>query len=362
MVGDANTQTSMSSADLDSCLVLIQKGDTGEAKNLLQNYRRTNPDDPRALFYLAQLEGEYDYALALYREVERLALRTESGYADSTLACEAVFACAEMMFAKGGYDGARELYDRIIDVYPESGWYGDALYRLGLIELASGEPELALPMFWGYLDLYPEGNQRVLVSVGIMECYVNLKDWKNVLVVAQDALQERDENSAVTPRILEAMAEACEELGNKESAALYRGKLLTTYPESYQAYVLREKEKGGKREEISLGSIDPISPSQEAGGAGEKQSPDRISQESVREMEGGFSVQASAFEMQSNAAAMVSRLENYGFDARINSKSIGGKQFFKVLIGHYRTREEAEAMVEQVTKTTGIKAYVVILE
>ena len=54
-------------------------------------------------------------------------------------------------------------------------------------------------------------------------------------------------------------------------------------------------------------------------------------------------------------------LKEKGFDARADMKTVSNMHLFVVRVGYFRTREEADEMVERVTKVTGEKAIVVIL-
>ena len=60
--------------ELVDCRELIRQGKFDEAREELEKFRRKQPDNLAGLFLLAQLEGDIDKALAIFREVEILAV------------------------------------------------------------------------------------------------------------------------------------------------------------------------------------------------------------------------------------------------------------------------------------------------
>ena len=176
--------------ELEVCLKLIKESRFEEAREKLNQFSRSHPENPRALFYLAQLEEDFTMALALLKKVEILATQFENSVPDSNLASEAVFARAEMIFSEGNLSVAADIYERLINIYPTSDFISDAHYRLGIISLVSGFPDNALNRFKTSLEIDSKGKGRILTKTGIMECYVELKNWPEVLAAAHEALEE----------------------------------------------------------------------------------------------------------------------------------------------------------------------------
>ena len=358
-------------SELETCSKLIHEGRFEEAREKIQTLRHSDPDNPRAIFFLAQLEEDFDKALALFKEVEILAILPGSSHPDSNLAAEAVFARAEMEFSRGNLSAAGDLYKQIITVYSGSNLCCDALYRLGMISLSTGNVQDALKTFHLCLECDLVGKLRACAATGIMECYVELRDWPGVLESARKVLDEEDQERAVTPRVLEVIAQAWHELGNEDNAAWYTERLLKNYPDSYQAHILREKgdqivsELGSSFERYQTGT-DHLNTDAPGSFAQENEpgltEQDAVSQESLQEGTLQFSVQASAFERRENALKMYNHLKDAGLDVRIEMKTVGGRHYYKVLVGHFQTREEAELIVDRVTKVAGEKAFVVMKE
>ena len=313
---------------------------------------------------LAQLEDDFKKSLALYKEAELLALQPGASTPDSTVAAEAVFARAEIIFSVGDISTAGDIYDLLITGYPSSGFYPDALYRLGIIHLVNGALEKAIEKFKLCMENEPAGVKRTLASTGIMECQVELKNWPDALSSARDVLEENDEESAVTPRVLEVIAHAWRELGDEDNAEWYSDRLMRNYPDSFQSHAIREK---GKRLAYEL-SMSSVSQSADTDLSHTEVNEDGLESETTaaEELSGEntpvFSVQASAFKNRMNAYKMYNNLKNAGFDVRVEMKTVLDSHWYKILIGRYGTREEAQKMIESVTIATGEKANVVKVE
>lgn len=347
--------------ELDDIEHMIDTGQIGEAAVRLNSYRRAHPDDPRALLYRVRLTDNLEQARALLREVELLALREAPP--DSAIAAEAVYAGAELYLARGDSDAAADACERILQQYPNSVRVPDALYRLGLIALERGDPQRALERFDVCLALASPGDTRTLAATARMECYVRMEQWRDALDAANAVLEEDDDDSTVTPRVLEAMALAWGKLGNADNADRFTRRLLDNYPESIQAHAARE---AGKRlaAEMAIQAPDSTVTPGAATASGTSSGTSSPAASAAQQAPAGpaFAVQASAFSDRTNAFRMYRDLREKGFDASIDMRTVGEQHFYKVLVGRFATREEAERTVNSVSDATGVRAIVVILE
>jgi len=358
------------SRELDACRRLIDEGRHGEARAALEKFRREHPENLEGLYLAARLEEDFDTALAVFREVELLALGPDAAPPDSATAAKALFARAEMLFSAGRIEEAEKLYERLAAFRGTGDVFCRAVYRLGVIALASGEPRRALEKFKACLDMSPPGETRTLAAAGRMECFVELEDWPEVLAAARAVLDEKDENSALTPRVLEVLARAWSELGNEKNAAYFTDMLLNNYPDSYQAHAVREQ---GNRIAAELARTSGAGADSTSRGG----SPARVPAENGKQPaaeDGGndgaprtvkterFSVQAGSFRNRMNALRMYNTLKKAGFEARIEMKTVAGNHRYNVLIGYYDTREEAAGVVREVVRETGGRPFVVMIE
>jgi tetratricopeptide (TPR) repeat protein len=333
---------------------LIESGKISEAKERLQEFRRKEPDNPLAIFYLARIEDDRNLARALYKEVERLA--------DTGLASEATFARAEMHIEEGDYLAAEPLLVKVVTAHPSGQSYADALSCLGMIRLKAEKYPDALTQFRKSRDVQSDSFKKTLAAVGIMECYVAQNDWNQALDAAREVLEGRDDTGALTPRVLEVIARAWSELGNEDNAAKFTQRLLNDFPRSYQAYVLREE---GNRiagdSAYSLGrapSASPGSPRIDE----RKPSGGSLPEANRSTARKGFSIQAGAFVDRFNALKVYNRLKDSGFPARVDMKTVGEKHFYLVRVGVYENREEADETAIKVAGVTGTRATVFMLE
>ncbi len=331
---------------------LIEAGRLAEAKVKLYEFRRKEPDNPLAIFYLARIESDRNLARALYREVER--------FADPVLASEAVFARAEMYFEEEEFREAEALLLQAISMQTSGEAYAAALYKLGAICFKEGGTEEALKRFIASRDACSDDFRRTLACAGILECHIARQEWKQALDAAREALDGRDETSALTPRVLEAVALAWRKLGNEENAEKFTRRLMNDFPRSYQAYAIRTR--GGRIGEESM-----YSPGSTSFGAAQprpstekREAP--ASETVENQIGGGYSVQAGAFADRLNALKIHNRLRDSGFPVRIDMRTVDGKHFFLVRVGMYRSRGEAEEIESRVSKIIGTRAVVVMVE
>ena len=318
---------------------LLDEGKFDEARVKLHEFRRTAPDNPRAILYIARLETDFKKALALFKEVEILA--------DSSLASEAVLSQGEIHFFQQSVESSEYIFLRLVDEYPLTPASAKAHYFLGMIKLISSRPDEAGIHFKRCLEHPANDDQTLAVfsSAGIMECHAALKDWEKVIESARVVL-ERDSNNIITPRVLEVIAYSWRELGNSDNSNHYTERLLKNYPDSYQAHAIR----------VRAGSIisDP------GLAVDVEYTPDDKQDTSLSE-NAEFTIQASAFVEKNNALKLYKRLQEAGFKSHLAMKTVADKHYYLVQVGYFETREKAADVAERVTEFTGIKAHVISL-
>lgn len=74
-----------------------------------------------------------------------------------------------------------------------------------------------------------------------------------------------------------------------------------------------------------------------------------------------YSVQAAAYEVRLNALNLYNRLKGAGFPARIEMKTVEDRHRYLVRVGVYKTRGEAESVVNRMARETGVRGNVIIL-
>jgi len=326
---------------------LIEQGQFVQAREELVRFQSEYPDNPFVYLFLARIEEDYNKAIWYYKEAEILA--------DSTLASEALFMRAELVFSTGAYAESGSLYERVVEEYPESSFLGDALYRLGVIRLKNGEAKTALEYFIGSLEAQRADTRRVYAAAGIMESYIILGEWNKALDAAYEVLREKDDISAMTPRVLEVIALCWRNLGNSENAETFTKRLLNSYPYSYQAHEVREAGDRIMSESDFIFDSDTVSYD-----AGTTDDTADVDSEGVPP-EATFYVQTGAFRERQNALRLMKKIKDAGFDARVEMKTVKDEHLFIVRVGFYTTREEAEAMIDRIRRKTGVTGNVMII-
>jgi cell division septation protein DedD len=340
---------------------LIAAGKTGEAKRRLQEFRRHNPDNPLAIYYLASIEEDRKTARALLKEAERLA--------GPDLAVEAAYKRAEMLNEDGLPSEAEEVLAKIVSEHPSCPRYADSLYRLGVIRLTRGDPENALLQFRKCRDTEADPYKKTLARAGIMECHIARRDWNRVIVAAREVLEGRDDASSLTPRVLEALALSWRELGNEENSGKFTRRILTDFPGSYQAHAIRMRSEEFLSLPLSTAGTGQAASDSAGQGLRAPESAETAAVDSGQgtaetgDSEKGteFSIQAAAYEVRLNALKLYNRLKGAGFPARVEMKTVGEKHRFLVRVGSYKTRAEAEAAANRMTRDTGVKGSVISL-
>ena len=94
--------------------------------------------------------GMRDDAAALWQVVAADPLAPDGPYAS--------FLLADMQHDRGRLDRARTVYEETVARFPRSSYAGDALIRLGLIDLVEEKPEEAAGHFDNYRRRFPGGN------------------------------------------------------------------------------------------------------------------------------------------------------------------------------------------------------------
>lgn len=326
----------------------MREGRFEEARTQLNEYRRSNPDNPLAIFYLAELEDDHNTALALYREAERLA--------KGDLASWAVYERGELLLAGGYLAAAEDEYNHVLTDYQKSGAYVHALYRLGVITLLMERYEEARVHFDLCLERNPDEDLRIHAVAGKLEYYVSVGDWQGVLDNARTVLEMKDNYNELTPRVLEVIAQAWRELGDDEKASEYLRRLLNDFPDSYQAHSLRTENTRYAESLMSSNSDEDKDSNRKTD---EDTPPVKPVEIEAHEKRGDLSVQAAAFQDKDYALKFYRNLKEGGFDVRLDMKTVGETHFYVVQVGYFDNREDADVMARRVTEFTDIKATVV---
>ena len=136
---------------------LMACGRDEEARKILEELMGEDPDDHRAVYFLANLylkRGDRERAKGLYKEAIRLHPPVVEAYVN----------LASILFSEGKYREAASLLERTLRVVPLSAPYDPQVrYNLGLCYLEAGETAKAVGNFREYLSLAPQGEDSARV-------------------------------------------------------------------------------------------------------------------------------------------------------------------------------------------------------
>jgi len=116
--------------------------------------------------------------------------------------------------------------------------------------------------------------------------------------------------------------------------------------------IQKPQENKNAKEAQTIKKAKEMTPSQSILKAGESQET-RKSTSSRK-----YTVQVGAFKNSSDAHALMLKLDKKGYHAAVIMTKAKNEKIFKVLVGEFNTREEAEVFSIKLKKTEGLKAFV----
>jgi tetratricopeptide (TPR) repeat protein len=337
---------------------LIENGKLDEARARINTYRRSNPADPFPVLLLARMDPDPDISQALYRECELLALKMKRP--DRELASEAVFSRGEILSASGKDSLALDLYEKFVIDYPLSSFYPEAMLRLGGIMIGAGNLTGARDSYLKCYERAPKGSLRARAATGVMECHAAEEKWAEVLTQGRNVLEEEDENEGSIPRALELMSLALQKGGSPDNAEWYKNRITDLYPGSVQARIITKEIVPRKAPDVQVEGKETLAEETSSLSLPSSQTPpQQAAPPSTREM---FTIQVAAFGNRENAYNLLLKLRNEKFESRVESVTISGKVLYRVFVGRYATRTDAESVLGRISAVTGNKAIVIPLE
>ncbi|MFN7065384.1 MAG: tetratricopeptide repeat protein [Aquificaceae bacterium] len=232
----------------------FKKGEFTKARNVLQRLVDLAPENPLPYFLLARLsllEGKQQEAIDYLEKSLRVKGTFEAGfitlggiyeqrgeYSRAELLYKdilkqdpdnrsALDRLANLYLITNRYEEAKEVYRRLIELYPEAGY----LYQYSLLLINAGEKEEAKELLEGLYKENPENPEIAFTYALLLE---NLGERERALEIYID-LQKRIGNN---PRIIERLAGIYMDRGEYQKAEELLKIGLTLDPNSYQLNLL----------------------------------------------------------------------------------------------------------------------------
>ncbi len=245
------------------------------------------------------------------------------------------------------------IYRRIIDEDPRSEWSQRAQLELAKIQYALGRYNEALRilkesgacedsdearLFYGLsavmLNRFEEAKKPLLdIRAG------KLRTWAYLLLAEVEAgLDHPDEacrryealsNAMINPTALYRFAECLEDLGDVERASEEFNTIIKNFRDTPEAVLAAEK--------LQLFAA----PAEEEQTAESGQ---------IEVLTSGFTVQFGSFRDRHNAIKLAAKIKNVFPGARVDSELINYREHHRVRYGYFRTREEARAKGEEISR------------
>lgn len=242
----------------------------------------------------------------------------------------------EKIFLQGKYDRVVSESSKLID----AGAHGreELFYLKGLSEIQLARFRDARRTFEYMVDRYPKGKRAFDGYIGIGDaCFLEGK-YAESISSYNDALSNFPDNKNAA-LVYYKIGSAYHKLGSEEKAKEYFGKVKSSSPLSFESRMI---------------SGDLGSPS--VSGAVTKPSfESAVSKTSDKS--GYFYIQAGYFKNRKNATNLTKKLKRKGYDCYLATQIKDGATFYRVKIGRFNTRSEAEAEAARL-KSDGYKTRV----
>jgi cell division septation protein DedD len=273
-------------------------------------------------------------------------------------------------------------YRRIVVDYPLSPRVEDVLLRLAQLELARADYDAALQHLNRLTLEHPAGASRARAGYWMARVLFEKNDIPRACAVNADALARTNPDDTELRNQISYLNQRCAGVAlaplapptpSVQTAAVDSATAVkadtsakavvtapTVTPPPAPAPIAAQTGKPDRKPEVKVpasprdGKPTMVNP---AGGIPPtKASPTKPAAEPVGDAE-GYSVQIAAYNVKSQAEAMVAKLKKRGYEARVSGSSAP----FRVRIGHYATQSQAAAVMRSL-KAKKIDAFVVKAE
>ncbi|MAE70574.1 MAG: hypothetical protein CME06_08915 [Gemmatimonadetes bacterium] len=344
----------MLSSEIEAAERMIRRGDGIGAQRLLESAlraaRKNDLDRAAAMLALAGLHDDAERSRQLFEEVAR-------DYPHTAESARARIELARYRFAMGAYWGTLEDLEELFEEEPYFPGKATTYHLLGSVELALDRPTRAATAFRDGLAANPSKLDRAWLWIGLGDA--RAADGR--LEEAADAYRRAiDAPPAAAPVARFALAEIEAQRGDRALAAqLYEQVAEQSpghYAEARRALAdLKRKDGGGRaidedppvQHPARQSPIDPTLPDRPTAEATTDSSsdsgPDEVVDPAPPPAIGNWAVQVGAFTEIAKATALRASVQEGGHDVELTTGSVGGKPFYRVLVGAYADRNEAYA-------------------
>jgi len=221
-----------------------------------------------------------------------------------------LFGKIEERFLRERYQQAITLCRELINSLPRSRYADDGLYIMGLAYLKEEEFELARRSFERILSQYPNSDLRDDVEIGLADSYYLEEDIDGAMALLRK-IPIRYPRSASLCRAYFKLGECYQRKGIWGQARYYFQKVQADYPLSFEA--------------------------------------SRVA-EILEDEQFCFTVQVGSFVDKDNVKEICDRLQKRGYTTYISEVRRRGRLFYRVRVGRFDTKVEAEYMAKDLRR------------
>ena len=310
----------MTGSEFERGVESFKQGHYEEAKSILENFLKTHPNHPEALYYLGKSVSGGVPSQKYFRSLW-------INHPTHALAAEALYTICQYHYAKGYYVTAGTMFRDLVRTFPESEYADDAFYWSASCHLAAEHPDSALNVWQTFLTAYPKSDLYDWATLGIGDALFALGRYKEAcseyVKIVDSPFSETQKNLA-----LYQLGRCYDLLGDTTSARECDTKLVEQFPQSYERVLIEAKKKKEDRSTLVASEV--------------------------------YTIQVGAFAHKENAIRLQGALSDKGYDVTIVSKSINnGKLLHAVQVGSYASIEDAHTTAERLEKEEGFQPQIV---
>ena len=309
----------------------LEAGQLKEARASLEDFRSSEPDDPRGLYYAGCLEPNGELSADLLK-------KSLTGGGDFPERGEALFKLGQYYLSKSMYVTAASQARQSLEV--DSIQHPVALWIQGTANSASEKSALARENFQEIIERGREPPWEAWANLGLGDVYYQQGDY----VRAQSSYREVLQHHRRSPAYSLALAQFAQcqwELDDPESGERFTKEYLQEFSGGVFDRTLRDL--------VSAGVIG-LAPEEE------KLSP----KERARLTSTVYSVQVGAFASKANAYRMAQRLKARGYKVELRTETINRRRFYKVWVGKFLSQNRARDVKQELEAEEGDSFIIVI--
>ena len=277
-----------------------------EARLLFEKYITTIPKGQhlaKSYFHLAELFEDFSKTISYYNKVI-------NDFPDSKFVDDSYYQLGMTHFLLNDYEAALLDYQKLLARFPTSAYADKAQYQLGKTLFTLNRISKAKAAFQFLIREYQGSTEIPKAILGLADCLHQENKHKEALkeMLAFDQLYPKSDLKGIAYLNI---AESYRMLGDDNLADTYYQKVITQYPNSFEAEVAQRRILAAKNKTTY------------------------------------FSVQLGAFSVKENAVRLHKRLTTKGFkDVYLKTRKKGDKTLNVVFVGKFEKKEQAEKIME----------------